>query len=344
MKKTILFMLIIWATTAALLAQPNWLDFNKRKAGYPNNVFFTGFDTDYRLPGETQNDAIARVVKKAQGYIAEAVRVQVSVETDLRVSSVKKNESEEFSSVYDKAVKTSSTIELVGIETESYVDSKEGTIYGFAYVNKYELMGFYKASFSMNIKQLESVLNTAKQLEAGGEKPKARTQYQEAVLLLYKVEQAQDVLIALDPKTNIEREKTVQYRNDINLALARLAQGVYIYFESREDMFGKNSTLVSNKVKSILSTNGCSFTPEIGQADFILKLTANARKHGDTGQIVFCYADVEVELIKNLTQKTVYQEELKHKGGHTTYENAAREAFNEVGKMIAEKLLKWVKE
>jgi 8-oxo-dGTP pyrophosphatase MutT (NUDIX family) len=39
----------------------------------------------------------------------------------------------------------------------------------------------------------------------------------------------------------------------------------------------------------------------------------------------------------------VYQEELKQKGGHTTYENAAREAFEEAGNTIAGKLLEWVK-
>jgi hypothetical protein len=195
----------------------------------------------------------------------------------------------------------------------------------------------------MNIQQLESVLNTAKQLEASGEKAKARTQYEEAVPLLVKIEQAQDVLVALDKNATLQYNKTAQYRSEIVQALARLSQGVYIYFESKEDMFGKNSALISNKIKSVLSKNGCSFTNDRAQADFILNLNASARKHGDPGQIVFCYADVEVELIKTQTQKTVYQEEIKQKGGHTTYENAAREAFEEAGNVIANKLMEWVK-
>ena len=93
----------------------------------------------------------------------------------------------------------------------------------------------------------------------------------------------------------------------------------------------------------VLSKNGCSFTGDASQADFILKLNATARKHGNPSDIVFCYADVEVELVKKQTQKTVYQEELKQKGGHTSYENAARKAFEEAGKTIGDKLLEWVK-
>ncbi|MCL1968091.1 MAG: hypothetical protein FWF65_00780 [Bacteroidetes bacterium] len=66
---------------------------------------------------------------------------------------------------------------------------------------------------------------------------------------------AQDVLVALDRNAHIQRDKTAQYRSDIIQALARLAQSMYIYLESTEDMFGKNSALISNKIKSILSKN-----------------------------------------------------------------------------------------
>ena len=342
MRKNIVILLAVLSAGSTVFAQPNWLDAQSRRTEYPNSTFFTGFASDEQQQGETQNNAIARLKKAAQAYIAEAVRVQVSSETESRSKSVKIEGEEQFNSIFEKTVKTSAAIELTGLTTDSYVD-KSGTIYAFAYVNKYELKGSYTAVLTMNMQQLESVLSTAKQLEANGEKAKARTQYEEAIPLLVKVEQAQDVLVALDRNASLQRDKTAKYRSEIIQALARLSQGVYIYIESKEDMFGKNSTLITNKIKSVLSKNGCSFTNDISQADFILKLNASARKHGNSGEIVFCYADVEVELVKKQTQKTVYQEELKEKGGHTTYENAAREAFEAAGKTIAGKLIEWVK-
>jgi hypothetical protein len=349
MKKITFFLLaIIYASTLFGQTLPNWLNSADRERNYPSNVFITGFSTSSIRTGETKTDAETRLRKEAQVYVAEAVHVRVSSETQSRDTRTKeqitgKEATEQINSIFEAAVKTSATIELAGVKTDSYYDEREGLIYGFAYVNKYELIGYYNASLTMNMQQLESILNAAKQLETNGEKAKARTQYEETVPLLVKVEQAQDVLVALDKNASLQRDKTAQYRSDIIQALARLAQGVYIYLESTEDMFGKSSSLIANKVKSILSKNGCSFTSDVSQADFILKLDASARKHGDPGQIVFCYADVEVSLIKRQIQKTVYQEELKQKGGHTSYENAAREAFEEAGKTIGDKLLEWVK-
>jgi len=334
---------VVWGQTS-----PNWLQSEDRERNYPNTVFITGFTPGNVRAGETKTDAEARLRKDAQAYLTEAILVQVNSEKQKRDTRTKtqatgKEEIEQIESIFESTVNTSSNLELAGVKTDSYIDDSKGLIYGFAYVNKYELIGYYNASLNMNMQQLESVLNTAKQLEASGEKAKARTQYQDAVPLLIKVEQAQDVVVALDHNANIQYDKTAQYRSEIVQALARLSQGVYIYMESKEDMFGKSSALVSNKIKSILSKNGCSFTTDAAQADFILKLNATAREYGNPGQIVFCYADVEVELIKKQTQKTVYQEELKQKGGHTTYENAAREAFEEVGNIVAKKLMEWVK-
>jgi len=349
MKRTT-FILLILFWTCALFAQlqPNWLQDADRNNNYPNSVFITGLSTGNMRAGETKAAAETRLSKEAQGYVAEAVRVQVTSITDMhdtrtKTQSTGKEAEEQINSIFEAAVKTSATIELTGLKIDTYYDDSNGLIYGFAYVNKYELTGYYNAALTMNMQQLESILNTAKQLETNGEKAKARTQYEEIVPLLVKVEQAQDVLVALDRNASLQRDKTAKYRGEIIQALARLAQGVYIYIESTEDMFGKNSSLISNKIKSILSKNGCSFTTDMSQADFILKLNASARKYGDSGQIVFCYADVEVSLIKRQTQKTVYQEVLKQKGGHTTYENAAHEVFEEAGKTIGEKLMEWVK-
>ena len=349
MKKVcVLLFAMICVSTIFGQTQPNWFDLAERERNYPSNVFITGFSTGSVRAGETKADAETRLRKEAQAYVAEAVRVQVSSETqshDIRteVKGTGMETVERINSVFEAAVKTSAAIELTDLKTDSYYDNREGLIYGFAYVNKSDLTAYYKALLTINLQQLESVLNTAKQLEASGEKPKARTQYEEAVPLLVKLEQAQDVLVALDKNASLQRDKTANYRSEIVQALARLSQGVYIYMESKEDMFGKSSSLISNKVKSILSKNGCSFTNDRTQADFILKLNASAREHENPGQIVFCYADVEVELIKTQTQKTVYQEELKQKGGHTTYENAAREAFEEAGGVVANKLMEWIR-
>lgn len=334
-----LLIALLSATIAAGQIAPNWLKTQDREQNYPASTFIYGFITGNARAGETQASAELRLRKNAQAELTEKILVQVRSSKQLnteRTAQGGNGANEQINSTFTSNVSTETNLELANIKTDTY--SENGLLYAFAYVNKYELIGYYTASLNMNVQQLESVLTTAQQLEQSGEKSKARTQYETASVLLTKIELAQDVLVALDAGAATHREKTVQYRNTIVQALARLSQGVYVFVESSEDMFGKASQLISNKVKSELSKKGCSFTNDRSQADYVVQIKASARKHGEPGQIVFCYADVEVALVKTQSGKTLYQEELSQKGGHTTYENAARDAFNKVGDTIAANL------
>ena len=351
--KKLYFLLLATLPFFATAQDKNWLQNNDRERNYPSEKYITGFSIGNIRAGETKSEATVRLRKEAQAYVAEAVRVEVSSETQshdtrLKLQNTGSEATEQIKSIFESAVKTSTTIELSGLETDSYYDEREGVVYGFAWVNKYELTTFYKISLNMTLQQLESVLNTAKQLEDNSEKAKARTQYEEAVLLLVKAEQAQDILVALDKNAATQHNKTANYRSDIIQALARLAQGVYIYVkESKENMFGENSPLIAdNMIRSILCNNGCSFTTDDTQADFILTLDASVRKRDPVPGIPstpFCDADVKVKLIKKQTQKTVYEGTISEKGGHNSFEYAAREAFKNVGEKIADELMKWVK-
>ncbi|MDR3286301.1 MAG: hypothetical protein LBT27_02505, partial [Prevotellaceae bacterium] len=60
-------------------------------------------------------------------------------------------------------------------------------------------------------------------------------------------------------------------------------------------------------------------------------------------RIVFCYADVEIDLFNNFTNKSVYSDEFSQKGGSTTFDRAGREAFEEAASGIAEKIMNWIK-
>ena len=349
-KITFLLLAVMCAGTVFSQTPPNWLDPASRERNYPNSVFITGYTPGNVRAGETKSDAEARLRKDALAYVTEGIRVQVNSEKQKRDERTKtqisgKEESEQILSVFESTVKTSTSLDLAGVKTDSYCDDTKGLIYAFAWVNKYELTGYYNALLNTNMDNLESALKTAKALESSGEKAKARTEYEKAVSLLTKTEQAQDVLVALGNSS--QSDKTANYRSDIILALARLSQGVYIYVQSSEDIFGKSTTLISSGVKSILSKNGCSFTSDVSQADFILKLNASANEISNSNGIFFSYAEVTVELIKTQSGKTIYEEVFSRsqgtKEGGTSYQNAANEAFKKTGKLVAEKLIEWVK-
>ena len=352
MKKQISFFLIIllYANTAVGQTRPNWLQLEERERNYPNSVFITGYTPGNVRDGETKAKAETRLRNDALAYVTEAILVKVSSEKqkrDIRIKTQTGKEDAQKKSVseFESKINTSSGLELAGVKTESYVDS-EGLIHAFAYVNRYELTGYYNASLTMNMQQLESVLNTAKQLETNGEKSKARKQYEEAEPLLVKVEQAQDVLIALDNNAtaeSVQRNKTAAWRSEIIQASARLSQGVYVYVKNSEDLFGQKMDIVANKVKADLARNGCSFTDNEGKADFKLSIKISTRLIGNQGSLIFCSADTQIELYDVHKQKVVYGDEITQKGGSISQEKAGRIAMNNVVPQVVEKLMSWVK-
>jgi hypothetical protein len=339
--------ILFCAATATAQTPPNWLQFAERESNYPSAVYITGFSTGNARAGETKTDAEARLRKDAQAELTEKILVQVNSEKQKRDTRTKTQttgqpENEQITSIFESTVTTSSNLDLTGVKTDAYTDPATALSYGFAFVNKYELIGYYNAALAMNIQQLEGILTTAQQLETDGEKAKARTQYQQAAPLLAKIEQSQDILVALDNNATPQRDKTAQYRSNIVQALARLAQGVHVYIESKEELFGTPVDIVANKLKAELAINGCSFVADPTQADFVLRLRVTTRQSDTDQGLIFCYADAAVELFDTKKQKNLYSNEIAIKGGSNSLDKAGRKALGVVATEISKKLKPWI--
>ncbi|GHT40490.1 hypothetical protein AGMMS49965_08840 [Bacteroidia bacterium] len=325
---------------------PAWLNENVRASRYSSETFYTGFAYNIIEKGKSPQDFVERTKTDAQTELVKKIRVKIEAKTQSNIATQTANgkylEREGFSS----EAKTSADAEIVGIKTESYYDKASNTVYAFAYANKYEVIGYYKANIGMLLQQAEGSLTTAEQLEQGGEKAKARKQCEEAMSLLAKVRYAQDLLTAMDAtdsdSESLQQTKSENLRSKATQMLARLAQGLYVYVESKESNFGQSSNVLTNKVKAILASKGCSFSDSAENADLKLKMVATTREISNSNALVFCYADVELELYDNHKQKVVFNDELSQKGGSSSNERAGRKALEDAVSVVAEKILLWI--
>jgi hypothetical protein len=323
---------------------PRWVNASQREALYPATVYITGFAEGNARNGETLENAKKRLMKEAQGLLSESVRVQVESKTSSRNVSTRVNQTEQISADFEANVKTASKAEIVGAKTENYFDKDENIIYAFAYVNKYELAGYYKANIGMLVKQAEGAFKTAEQLEQSGEKTKARKQCEEVLPTLAQVRYAQDLLTAIDAadSESLQQAQSEALRNEATQMMARLAQGLYVFVVGNENLFGKKENIIANKVKADLAHKGCSFVEAAEQADFTLRIAAEVRLSSSTGSVVFCYADVEVELFDTHKQKAVFNDEFSEKGGSSSQEKAGRKAMESAAGKVVEKLKNWI--
>jgi len=122
----------------------------------------------------------------------------------------------------------------------------------------------------------------------------------------------------------------------------RLAQAVFVHISGKENLFGKSENIIANKVKADLAHKGCSFVDNAEKADFRLKINANVRLSSQSDNLIFCYADVEIELFDNHKQKAVFGDSFSEKSGSSSQEKAGRKAMEDAANIIAEKITKWL--
>jgi hypothetical protein len=325
--------------------KPRWLDNGLRSQNYPEQFYFTGFAYSEITPGGSVNDVTARAKNDAQTDLSKKIRVKISSATQSSMSAQTVNGRYDERESFSNEASTTSNTEVAGLRIESYYDANAKLVYAFAYVNKQELTGYYKANIGMLLQQAEGSLNTAIQLEQNNEKAKARAECERIRPLFLNIRYAQDLLIAVDAGDNesLQLSKSTNLYNEMTQMLARLAQGVYIYVESSEDFFGRRERLFANKLKAQLAANGCSFVDEAVQADFQLRLNTSMRASETQGNIVYCYADIEIELYDTHKQKVVYNDELSQKGGSVSQEKAGRKALEDAVKKITVNLIPWIK-
>ena len=211
---------------------------------------------------------------------------------------------------------------------------------------KYEILENLSNELTQKIIQIEGLLRTGNDLTNNGEKAKAKQQCEAAQAMMADVRRIQESIRNTVPSVSVETlkvERTENLDNEIKLLSAQLAQAILVYVEDSEDLFGRQVNIMASKLKSLLASNGCSFTDDVSKADFKLTLTSVTHESSSNENFVFCYADVNIDLFDTHKQKSVYSDEISEKGGSTTKEKAARKAMENAASKIMESVAPWFK-
>ena len=321
---------------------PDWLSENVRALRYPNETYYTGFVYSILEQGKSLPTLIESTKANAQAELVKKIRLKVEAKTQNTISSQNSNGKYNESESFQSDAKITSDAEIVGVNTDWYHNKTENIVYAFAYVNKNELIGYYKSNLSVNISQIESFIKTAKDLEAQKEKAKARQQLELAKPFFSKLRYAQDLLIAIDGNISAEdlqQTKVETLYSQIAQMQAQWAQSIHIYVESVETNFSKPTTVLGNQVKATLSKNGCTITEKPVDIDFQLSIKAETRNHSTDRGFNCCYADVEIILKDSHKKKIIFQDEFSQKGISTSQESAGRKALEDAVSVVIEKII-----
>ncbi|MGC9374991.1 MAG: hypothetical protein ACP5DQ_08125 [Bacteroidales bacterium] len=280
----------------------------------------------------------------ARGYLSERIISSIKSVNDSYSQSISNGKLETIKETFQSEIQVSTDLEINGVNVESYV--KDNTVYGFAYANKYEIIGYYKSTLNMKVQQIEGYIHTAKELEEKREKIKAKEEFNKTLRVFEEIKEAQGILSALDKNISqdeLKMQKTMQLYNEVVQANTRLEQAVLVYISTHEDLFGESISAIESELKAILSKNECSFTTDEDNADWKLYVNALSREFNYSNKVYFSYVDAEVQLFKAPSDKHVYQDAFEQKGAHSkSYQAAARNAYKEISNLISDEILKWI--
>lgn len=280
----------------------------------------------------------------ARTNLARQIQVKVN-----EVSQMNKQAVNGKTSVLYQSTKTMSTdLDMNLSETKSYFNDDQGKYYVIAYINKENACNFYENEVKMLINNTSSAITTADNYINTGFKSKAKTELQNALAMFdnaakpffwlnvfgYDTYQLQQFLDRINSNLQVVKQK-----------LADLEYGTTYCVVCDADLFGQRYVKLMNEVKGELSASGCNFVDDPGAADYVIHITASARKYNEFQGAYFTYIDAAIAIDKKATNQRIFEDEISVKGAHTLgYNEAARDGYKKISKEISKTLKNNIKQ
>jgi hypothetical protein len=192
----LVLLMLVLLDVPAFTQVPSWIDFDQRKAKYPDDEYFTGFGQAKMVKGENHEDNLQAAISYAKQDLAESVKVTVE---SYSVHELKET-NEEFRESYKQAVNSFSDITLPGIQEQNWYDKKKKTAYAFAWVQKDKLANYFRELLDQDAKKLKVQLEKANHLNTIGEKQEALETYQTCFPVLRRMEESITMLLTIGVK------------------------------------------------------------------------------------------------------------------------------------------------
>jgi len=358
-KQFILTLLLLFAGSMNSQTPPDWWEAAGRKMHYPATEWHTGFVVGEQQSGETLDKAFARLKDEARVEAASSIRMTVeknmvsSNRSELMQTTTQFDE--RVTEVFESTTRMHVEMEIPGLHIEAWQHPKSKEIAAFAYVSHRELLRKTEKQITVTLTKIEMALDGIGQMVEAGQKIKAREAAEQTLGLFAEVEQAQTLLLALtDDEEALALNETHVLQQRLLAAIEQLRHATAFYIHCQASLDGKPYTLLDKEVRGLLSEKGCHFTDERESADWIIDINADVinTEHRE-GMAYFAYVDGDLSVHKGSSGQRVFEDRLSTlegshhdgiKGGDFKPEKAARIAYHDAARIIAETILKLIQE
>ncbi len=190
-------LLLITTTTQANVDAPDWvLTFGKSKK-YPASRYLVGFGSSTGKGSEASQIA----QDNARADLSRTIVVHVKS----LFSMVSEEKNQQFSEYVSSITQSSTSIQLMGLQTEQYVDGDpiNPTTYALAYVSLAELNRIYEKKKSELRNQIGRIIADAQSDEQNSRTAEAATKYLSLYPLYEELKEAETILLVANQSSSI---------------------------------------------------------------------------------------------------------------------------------------------
>ena len=201
--------------------KPDWVIGVGKSPRFPSSEYLTGFESAKKDRDGQEADAMKIAIENARRTLTEKIRVTIrsSVETKLEETN------NVGSSYVNSITQATTTLDLQGLEGDTYYDDDERMCYAFAYVKREDLAIAYSKKAENIRRELQNHFSIGSQYETGGNIPMALNEYRSCYPLFAKLEEAEAILAVASKSTPVSDDslRGNQASDEIDIARVRSA-------------------------------------------------------------------------------------------------------------------------
>lgn len=303
-----------------ILAQsdfPVWISDEYRLSQYPSNHWYTGFAVDNKADGELLISALSRVEQSAKNQLTEQIFVHIEsnsqLTTDNRSYVNNQNSMDQVRIDYHEEVRTYTAASLVGVDVKTHYDSNTQQVYAFAYVERSQLINYYRNQEQAIYLQVEKEISVIEELVNAAQKITAYERSLDAISMLKQAKYYRNFLSIVEEGEAAYSETYDRQAKYLERQLVVLKQGTQVYVSctwtsDEYPQYEHLADLVRENVETLLIAHDCSIIDDPQQADYLVELCASTTQRGDGKNgfgMVSYYADIVGKMKNRRTGKSV---------------------------------------
>lgn len=270
MRLSLILLIVLLLDAQAYGQMTDWTSYAMRKMNYPEDRYFTGFDSRYIRAGSDLDEIRAQMILQSRVNLSESILLTLKSQAISKMQNVNSVSVEDFS----KLSTTSTTVELVDVKTDFVVRRKDKEAMAFAWIEKQSVNSHYeKLSESLEM-EVVALLERADTYKIDNSLSDALSAYQKANIAITRLKDAATILLAVgesDFQKNVQK-KALMYETQCSQAIKGIASLQELSLDQMTELSAFSlSTQLPESIKKI-SFDNIKFQSTSMTSPFSLKL------------------------------------------------------------------------